>query len=131
MRLAALAASVLLAGCFFGHGEHHSTPCKPAGEATFGTILVHVPYVEGENAIDPAGHCVGLKKLDGGDERFRATARIGADGNATLNLPVDGEVYIVWTEPWPHDKACAAHGYAFITVPGPANVTLQVGGVCY
>lgn len=132
MRVAVLAASLLLAGCLFGHGEHQATPCRPTGEATFGTILVHVPrQSEAEHAIDPAGHCVGLRKLDGGDERFLATARIGPDGNATLNLPVDGEVYITWTEPWPHDKACAAHGYAFVTVPGPTNVTLAVGGVCY
>lgn len=131
MRLAlAVVLALALPGCVFGHGEHQATPCKPAGAATFGTLAVHVPRADGENAQDPAGHCVGLKKLGEG-ERYLATARIGPDGNATLALPAEGELYITWTEPWPHDKACATHGYAFVTVPGPGNVTLDVGGVCY
>lgn len=128
MRVVAVAAGMLLAGCMFGHGEFEATPCKPAGKDTFGTLLVRFNETYNfDDAISPVGKCVALEQ----DDKVLATARIGEDLTAVLNLPVQGEVYITWTEPFPHDRACAEHAYAFVTVPGPANVTLQVGGICY
>lgn len=129
---AILAAALLLvsaSGCLFDHGTFHHTPCKPAGDATHGTLRVEVHY-GGEHAqagVTPMGRCVSLAQ----GEKVFATARIGEDGNGTLNLPVAGDVYIKWIHPWPQDRACAAQGYAFVTVPGPANVTLETGNVCY
>lgn len=120
--------TVLLAGCM--HGTFHPTPCEPAGEPVHGTIRVQLPKVVGEEegqTTPTEGRCVALKQ---GDDRALATARI-TEGNATLPLPVEGDVYISWIQPWPRDKACANQGYAFVTVPGPANVTLQTGGICY
>ncbi|MEK6975068.1 MAG: hypothetical protein AABY18_01845 [Candidatus Thermoplasmatota archaeon] len=124
----ALAVAVLVSGCLFGDG-FEPTPCKPAGKATYGTLRVQLPTLADafDHAIPTEGKCVALQQGD----RVLATARIGADGNATLNLPVDGEVYITWTHPRASDTACAYHGYAFVTIPGPANVTLDVGGLCH
>ena len=85
------------------------------GSATFG------------EPITPVGHCVALTQ----DDKVLAAARIADDWSATLNLPVTGDVYVSWTEPNPKDRACAAHAYAFVTVPGPREVTMEVGGVCY
>jgi hypothetical protein len=124
----ALGLIVPLSGCMFGHGEFEATPCKPAGAPTHGTLLVHLngsASLGGE--LSPVGHCVSLQQHD----KVLATARIGADRNATLNLPVDGEVYVSWTEPQPADKACAVHAYAFVTVPGPKQVSMDIGGMCY
>lgn len=127
--LALAFVALVLPGCFFGHGSFDPTPCKPTGEATFGTLRVEVHYdgPDAQPGITAVGHCVALQQGD----RVLATARIGEDGNATLHLPVEGEVFLRWIEPWPQDRACAAEGYAFLTVPGPPNVTLETGNVCY
>lgn len=129
MRPLAVAAAVLLAGCLLDHGEFQATPCKPKGTATYGVLRVHVqPDAPAfGQATFPAGKCVGL--YDGG--HLLATGRFDATGNATVNVPSEGALFLRWVEPRPDDHACAIEGSASVTVPGPDNVTLQVGGVCY
>ena len=117
-----------LAGCVFPSEEFQPTPCSPPGRATYGTLLVRFPPVPSDEGLKVAGTCVALKQ---GDHTV-ATARFAADGNATLNVPVSGPLYVSWVLPTPQDHACAFTASSFLDLPGPTNVTLEYRGrVCH
>ena len=129
MRAAAIAVCLfpMLAGCLSEPGIR-TTPCEPEGAATYGTLRVQLRTLATD--FDPPmatpGQCVALSQ----DDKVLSTARIGPDGNATLNLPVAGEVFIAWSHTRPQDHYCSFTASAIVTVPGPANVTLDHHGLC-
>jgi hypothetical protein len=128
-RALAAVALLLLSGCL--HGTFHPTPCAPAGAATYGAVRVQVPTTvgDGDRRVSTVGKCVALEVPPA--FTVVATARIGADGNASLPLPVQGDLHVEWREPQPHDTACAHQGTADFHAPGTASVVLTVGGLCY
>ena len=121
--LACLAS--LVAGCFGAPFE--STPCKPVVSSQSSLEVQLVWRAEGD-PVPYDGTCVGVYQPN--VEEPVSTARIDASGHAVLPMPVSGQVFVKWMVRDPKDDLCGYEGYASMTWPGPANVTLDVGKIC-